>query len=143
MKRLMTVALSLGALVLVAGVAFAQMGGGMTGGLGGMMGGGMGMMGGGSMMGGGPQGGPAGTDCHGAAAGGQVADLTADKAKEIAEQYASQYLPGFYVAKVESLAGMHMTMYSAEARGPKDDVRILHINPWGGVMVHGDSKSSS
>lgn len=138
MKRFLTVVLPVTALVLVAGVAFAQMGGGMMGGRGGMMGGMGGMMGGG-MMGGGPSGAPG--DCHDAvAAQGQQPQLTEEKAREIAQRYASQYLPGFYVDKLQALTGMQMPMYSAELRGPKDgEVRILHINPWGQVMVHGPS----
>lgn len=147
MKRFLSIALPLAAVVLVAGVAFAQMGGGtMGGGMmgngmigGGMMGSGMmgsGMMGG--MMGGGAQGGAGEPgDCHGAASAGAEPQLTEEKAREVAQQYASQYLPGFFVEKVEPLTGMHMTMYSANLRGPKDEERVLHINPWGRVMVHG------
>lgn len=30
-----------------------------------------------------------------------------------------------------------MTMYQAELKGPKDEARILHINPWENVMPFG------
>lgn len=141
MKGFLTVALPLTALVLIAGVAFAQMGGGTMGGgmMGGMMGGGMGgMMGGDTKSGTPEQGG-----CHGMAATDTQAKITQEKAKELAEQYAGANLPGFTVTKVEPLAGMHMTMYSVELQGPANEVRVLHINPWGHVMPHGPSGRTS
>jgi len=30
-----------------------------------------------------------------------------------------------------------MAMYSVELKGPKDEVRVLHVNPWGNVMPFG------
>ena len=57
------------------------------------------------------------------------------KAKELAQSYANQYLQGFTVDKVLPFSGMGgMTMYSVELKGPKDEVRTLHVNPWGQVM---------
>ncbi|OGL04675.1 MAG: hypothetical protein A3I03_09795, partial [Candidatus Rokubacteria bacterium RIFCSPLOWO2_02_FULL_68_19] len=107
------------AVILLAGVAFAQMGGPMAGGMGG------GMMGGG-MMG---QGGQAGqSNCPGMAASGQqtpATQITEDKAKELAQQYANQYLKGFTVEKVLPFTGMHGTMYSVELKGPQDEVRTF------------------
>jgi hypothetical protein len=29
------------------------------------------------------------------------------------------------------------TAYSVELKGPKDEIRVLHINPWGNVMPFG------
>jgi hypothetical protein len=136
MKRVLTLALPLAVLALAAGVAFAQMGGGMTGGMGGMMGSGMmggGMMGGmGGMMGGDGQDG-AGADCHGDAAGAQV---TQEQAEAIASQYAAEHGLSFD-GKVEQLPGMHMAMWTAELTDPNTKaVRTLHIGPSGHVMDH-------
>ncbi|MBI3029054.1 MAG: PepSY domain-containing protein [Candidatus Rokubacteria bacterium] len=135
MKRFLSVALPVTAVILLAGVAFAQMGGPMAGGMGRGMG--PGMMGGG-MMG---QGGQAGQwNCPGMAAGGQqtpAAQITEEKAKELAQQYANQYLKGFTVEKVLPFTAMHGTMYSVELKGPNDEVRTFHINPWGNVMPFG------
>jgi len=119
MKRLLSVALPVAAVVLVVGVAFAQMGGGMWGA--GPMGGGMGQ----GMMG------------PGMTAVGQQAPatpITEEKARELAQQYADRYLKGFAVDKVLPFAGMHMPMYSVELKGPGDEIRTLHVNPWGNVM---------
>ena len=136
MKRFLSVALPVTADVLLAGVAFAQMGGPTAGGMGGgMMG--PGMMGGG-MMG---QGGQAGqSNCPGMAASGQqtpAAQITEEKAKELAQQYADQHLKGFTVDKVLPFTTPRGTAYSVELKGPKDEVRSFHINPWGNVMPFG------
>jgi hypothetical protein len=136
MKRFLSVALPVTAVILLAGVAFAQMGGPMAGGMGGgMMG--PGMMGGG-MMG---QGGQAGQwNCPGMAASGQqtpATQITDEKARELAQQYANQYLKGFTVEKVLPFTMPHGTGYSVELKGPDDEVRIFHINPWGNVMPFG------
>ncbi|MBI4590669.1 MAG: PepSY domain-containing protein [Candidatus Rokubacteria bacterium] len=136
MRRFLSVALPVTVVVLLAGVAFAQMGGGpMAGGMGrGMMG--PGMMGGG-MMGPGGQAGQG--NCPGMAGGQQTpaTQITEEKAKELAQQYADQYLKGFTVEKVLPFTGMHGTMYSVELKGPKDEIRTFHINPWGNVMPFG------
>ncbi len=142
MRRLLTAGVVLGVLVL-AGVAFAQMGGPMAGGMGrammdpAMMG--QGMMTGPGMMGPGTMGGAAGqAGCPGMTATGATgAQVTEEKAKELAQQYADQYLKGFTVEKVLPFAGMHMTMYQVELKGPEGETRILHVNPWGNVMPFG------
>lgn len=125
MKRILTVALPLTVVALAAGVAFAQMGGGMTGGMGGMMGGTGHMMGGDGQQG-------AGADCHGGAAGAQAIDET--QAADIARQYANEHHLTF--VKIEPLSGMHMTMWTAELTDDNGTVRTLHIGPSGHVMDH-------
>jgi hypothetical protein len=62
------------------------------------------------------------------------AGISADKAKEIAKEYTDKYLKGFTVERVLPFTGMRHTMYGVELKGPKDEVRYLRINPWGGVM---------
>ena len=123
MRRLLSIVLPAAAVVLVAGVAFAQMGGGMGGG----------MMGGGMMGGSAAQGGCPGMTSDGA----PTAQIIDEKARELAQKYADKYLQGFTVDKVLPFTGMHMTMYSVELKGPKDEVRVLHINAWGNVMPFG------
>jgi hypothetical protein len=71
---------------------------------------------------------------------GQAAAPTVDekKAKELPQSYATQYLQGFTVDKVLPFTGMGgMTMYSVELKGPRDEVRVLHVNPWEQVMPFG------
>ena len=64
--------------------------------------------------------------------------VTEESAKQLAQQYADRYFKGFTVDKVLPFAGMSgMTMYQAELKGPKDEARILHINPWENVMPFG------
>jgi hypothetical protein len=127
MKRFLSVALPVTFVVLLAGVAVAQMRGPMGGGTMGP-----GMMG---------PGGQAGQwNCPGMAGGGQqtaATQITEEKAKELAQQYADQYLKGFTIEKVLPFSGMHGTMYSVELKGPEDQVRVLHVNPWGNVMPFG------
>jgi hypothetical protein len=60
--------------------------------------------------------------------------VSIDKAKQIAKEYTEKYLPGFTVERVLPFTGMRHTMYGVELKGAKDEVRYLHINPWGGVM---------
>jgi hypothetical protein len=136
MKRFLSVALPVTVVGLLAGVAFAQMAGGpMVGGMGRGMMMGPGMMGGG-MMGPGGQAGQWG--CPGMAGTWTPAtQITEEKAKELAQQYADQYLKGFTVEKVLPFTGMRGTMYSVELKGPQDEVRTFHINPWGNVMPFG------
>jgi uncharacterized membrane protein YkoI len=82
------------------------------------------------MMGGGP--------CPGATGDATAAAITEEKAKEIAEQYAAKYLKGYTIDKVLPFTGMRgWTAYSVELKGPNDEVRTLHVNPWGGVMPFG------
>jgi hypothetical protein len=131
MRRFLSVALAVGVVALLAGVALAQMGGGPA--AGGM---GSGMMGGGT-MGPGMMGGAAGE------AGAQPAQITEEKAKELAQQYADTYLKGFTVEKVLPFTGMHGTMYSVELKGAEGQVRTFHINPWGNVMPFGGPQRRS
>jgi hypothetical protein len=68
-----------------------------------------------------------------------TAQITPEKAKGVAQRYANTYLRGFNVEKVSSVAGLlGMTMYSVDLRGPNDDMRTLHVNPWGVVVPYGE-----
>jgi len=117
MRRLLSVLLVAGMSLLAAGVSFAQMGGAGMGS--GTMG--PGMMGGGMGRGG---------------QGGQQApsQITQERAGELAQQYAEQYLQGYMVERVLPFAGARGTAYSVELKGPKGQVRTLHVNPWGDVV---------
>ena len=131
MKSFLKMALPVAVIALAAGVAFAQMGTPMTGGMG------KGHMGGG-MMGPGMMGGAGQAGCPGmAAAGAGQTQITEEKAKELAQGYADKYLKGFTVEKVLPFTGMHGTMYSVELKGPSDETRTFHVNPWGAVMPFG------
>jgi hypothetical protein len=66
--------------------------------------------------------------------------ISADRAKELATEYANKYLKGFTVERVLPFTGMRHTMYSVELKGPKDEVRYLRINPWGGVVPFGGGR---
>jgi hypothetical protein len=113
------------AIALVAGVAVAQMAGSPP--TPGTMG--PGMMGP-MMMG--------ATGCPGMTGGDTAAaSLTEEKAKAAAQAYADKYLKGFTVEKVLPFTGMHGSMYSVEMKGPNEEVRIFHVNPWGNVMPFG------
>ena len=131
MKRVLIATLPVVVVALLVGVAFAQMGRGP-------MAGGMGMMGPG-MVGGGMMGTTAGqAGCPGITGTGTAATpITEEKAKEVAQQYADRYLKGFTVEKILPFTGMHGTMYSVELKGPQDEVRTFHVNPWGNVMPFG------
>ena len=122
------VALVLAGMIALPAVALAQgqygygpMGPGMMGGYGGYGGMGPGMMGGWS-GGYGPS---------------QQNLLTTEQAKGLAQQYADEYLKGFKVDKVLPFNVPMGTAYSVELKGPKDKVRVLHINPWGNAMPFG------
>ena len=70
-----------------------------------------------------------------------TAQITPEKAKSVAQRYANTYLKGFTVEKVSSVAGLlGMTMYSIDLRGPNDDMRTLHVNPWGVVVPYGEPR---
>jgi hypothetical protein len=60
--------------------------------------------------------------------------ISLEQATEVAKGYAEKYLKGFTVERVLPYTGMRHTMYGVELKGPKGEVRYLHINPWGGVM---------
>lgn len=121
MKKLLSVVAVVGGLALVT-VAFAH----GPGGYGGGSGMGPGMMGG--------QFGPGANGCPGFAAAAQTQAITTEQAETLAQQYADQYLKGFTVDKVLPFTGMHHTMYSVELKGPNNEIRTLHINPWGNVI---------
>jgi hypothetical protein len=82
-------------------------------------------------------GGPGGCPGWSGATGTPTA-VTEEQAKELATEYAGKYFPGFTVERVLPFtARNNMTMYSVELKGPKDEVRVLHINPFGNVMPFG------
>lgn len=99
------------------------------------------------MMGGGPHwtgGGPRGTGGQGfgpcgqaGVAGVTATPLTEEKAKELAQDYATKALPGYTVSKIDGFQAMHGTVYVVELKGPKDEVKVIHINPFGVVMPFG------
>jgi hypothetical protein len=122
--------------VVVAMVLAALAGGALAGMAPGMMGMGPGMMGmGPGMMGGG--------GCPGMVATGTgtpvtpITPITEEKAKALAQEYADTYIEGSTVEKVLPWTGRHGMMYSVELKGPGDEVRVLHINPFGTVMPFG------
>lgn len=155
MKKWFGLAMGITVVVLLAGAAFAQVGWGQQMGPGmmgypcqGMMGPGMGwgqmgpgMMGpgmGSGQMGPGMMGQGMGQMGPGMMGSSGAAQIMEERAKELAQQYASNYLKGYTLDKVLPMTnGMGMTMYSAELKGPQGDLRILHVNPWGGVMPYG------
>jgi hypothetical protein len=117
---------ALAAALLLAGVAVAQMGHGPNP----MGGGGMGPGMRGPMMG--------APGCPGmAGATATPPALTEEQAKVAAQEYADRHLKGFVVEKVLPFTGMHGTMYSVEMKGPNDEARTFHVNPWGNVMPFG------
>jgi hypothetical protein len=64
--------------------------------------------------------------------------LTEEKAKVAVQTYADKYLQGYTVETVLPFTGMHGgTMYSVEMKGPNEEVRTFHVNPWGNVMPFG------
>ena len=133
MKRFLSIAIAAVMFVSLGGVAFAWMGGGPMGA------GPMGRMMGGGPMGGQMMGGPGGpTGCPGMTSAGVTGvSLTEEQARTLAQTYADTYLPGFTVDKVLPFTGQHGTAYSVELKGPKDETRVLHVNPFGGVMPFG------
>jgi hypothetical protein len=46
-------------------------------------------------------------------------------------------MKGFKVDKVLPFNVPMGTAYSVELKGPEDEVRVLHINPWGNVVPFG------
>jgi hypothetical protein len=44
---------------------------------------------------------------------------------------------GIAQLKVLPFTMPHGTSYSVELKGPKDELRTFHINPWGNVMPFG------
>ncbi len=127
MRRALRIAVpAAAAVVFVAGVAFAQMGGG---GMGGTMG--SGTMGRG-MMGRGITG---GTNQPGRFDQRPDTRITEEQARVVAQQYATRYLSGFTVERVVPISGS--PMYSVELRGPKNERRVLQVDGFGSVMPLG------
>ena len=141
MKKAMGVTL---VAVLVLGISTAAMAwwGGPGMGMGqGMMGRGAGW-GPGGMMGArggmGPGAGPCGNQGVTAAT---VTAIDEAKAKEIATDYVTKNLPGFKIEKLVKFDRPRGAMYQVEVKGPKDEVRYLHINPFGAVMPFGAGRA--
>lgn len=63
------------------------------------------------------------------------------KAKEIANDYVSKNLPGYKVEKFVKFERPRGAMYQVEVKGPKDEVRYLHINPFGNVIPFGAGRT--
>src|SRR5512134_441187 len=63
------------------------------------------------------------------------------KAKEIATEYVTKNLPGYTVEKIVKFDRPRGAMYSVELKGPKDEVRTIHINPFGIVMPFGQGRA--
>ena len=49
---------------------------------------------------------------------------------------------GATVERVLPSTGMRHTMYTVELKGPKGEVRTLHVTPWGGVRPFGPVASA-
>ncbi len=146
MKKVLGVLVA-GALVLgISGAALAWWGGPGMGYGPGMMGWGGGY--GPGMMGYGPRGGygPGGGPCWGGYAnqgpGGTSAPAAIDeaKAKELATDYVTKNLPGYKVDRLVKFDGRRGAMYQVEAKGPKDEVAYLRINPFGYVIPFGQGR---
>lgn len=129
MKTVLTVAVTIVAMVALAGAALAFMG--PRHGPGGM-GHGMTMSMGPHMMaeGAGPMG--MGRGMHGGAM--HATQVSEDQAKAIAQKYVDEQLKGFTIEKVVPSTGMPRTMYTVELKGPKGESKTLHVSPFGHVM---------
>ena len=127
MKTVLTVAVTIVAMIGLAGAALAFMG--PRHGPGGM-GHGMMMQMGPHMMAQG--GGPMGPGMHGGAM--NATQVSEDQAKAIAQKYVDEQLKGFTIEKVVPSTGMPRTMYTVELKGPKGESKTLHVSPFGHVM---------
>jgi hypothetical protein len=127
MKTVLTVAVTIVAMVGLVGAALAFMGPGH----------GPGGMGHGMMM---PMGrhmmaqesGPMGPGMHGGAM--HATQVSEDQAKALAQKYVDEQLKGFTIEKVVPSTGMPRTMYTVELKGPKGESKTLHVSPFGHVM---------
>lgn len=147
MKKVLGVALVAVLVLGVSGAALARWGGpGMGMGMGfGPQGRGAGW-GPGAMMGAGWGAGagfgPGAAPCWNQGATGITATaIDEDKAKEIATEYVTKNLPGYTVEKLVKFERPRGTMYQVEVKGPKDEVRYLHINPFGNVIPFGAGRA--
>ena len=135
MKKVLGVALVAVLVLGVSGAALARWGGPGMG-----MGMGFGpqrvMMGPGAGMG------PGAAPCWNQGATGVTATAIDEaKAREIATAYVTKNLPGYTVEKLVKFERPRGAMYQVEVRGPKDEVRYLHINPFGAVMPFGAGRA--
>jgi hypothetical protein len=129
MKTVLTVTLTIAAMVVLAGAALAFMRPGHgPGGMGHAM---MMMPMGPQMMG--PGQGPMGPGMHGGAM--NATPVSEDQAKAIAQKYVDEQLKGFTIEKVVPSTGMPRTMYTVELKGPKGETKTLHVSPFGHVMT--------
>jgi hypothetical protein len=129
MKTLLTVAMTIAAMVVLAGAALAFMGPGH----------GPGGMGHGMMMSMGPH-----MMAHGAGPMGMspgmhsgvmpATQVSEEQVKAIAQKYVDEQLKGFTIEKVVPSTGMPRTMYTVELKGPKGESKTLHVSPFGHVM---------
>ena len=124
MKTVLTVAVTIVAMVALAGAALAFMAPGH----------GPGRVGHGMMGPMGPHGVAQGMGpgMHGGAM--HATQVTEDQAKAIAQKYVDEQLKGFTIEKVVPSTGMPRTMYTVELKGPKGESKTLHISPFGHVM---------
>jgi hypothetical protein len=127
MKKMLSVVLVVGLVLIVTGMAMAQWAGpGMGGGpRGAMMGGGAGGPGGGPCM------------MRQGAAPATATAIDEAKAKEIATEYVTKNLPGYQVQKLVKFDRPRGAMYQVEVKGPQNELQYLHINPWGNVRSFG------
>lgn len=126
MKTVLTVAVTIAAMVGLAGAALAFL----------VPGHGPGHMGHGMMMQMGPhlmaQGGASmGPGTHGTAM--HAMHVSEDQAKAIAQKYVDEQLKGYTIEKVVPSTGMPRTMYTVELKGPKGESKTLHVSPFGHV----------
>ena len=136
MKKALGVALVAVLVLGVTSVALARWGGpGMGMGFGPARMAGMGQ---GAGMGPGAGAGPCGRQ---GATGATATAIDEAKAKEIATEYVTKNLPGYTVEKIVKFERPRGTMYSVELKGPKDEVRTIHINPFGTVMPFGPGRT--
>jgi len=87
----------------------------------------------------GPSGGPCMQQQGAAAATATVIDDA--KAKAIATEYVSKNLSGYQVDKLVKFDRPRGSMFQVELKGPKGEVRYLHINPWGNVRDFGAGRT--
>jgi hypothetical protein len=133
MKKILGVALVAVLVLGVSGAAMARWGGpGM----------GYGPMGRGAGWGPGAGFGPGAGPCWQQGAQGVTATAIDEaRAKEIANDYVTKNLPGYKVEKFVKFERPRGAMYQVELKGPKDEVRYLHINPFGNVIPFGAGRT--
>jgi hypothetical protein len=127
MRTVLTITVTIAAMVVLVGAALAFMG--PRHGPGGM-GHGMMMPMGPHMMAQGAR--PMGPGMHGGAM--HATQVSEDQAKAIAQKYVDEQLNGYTIEKVVPSTGMPRTMYIVELKGPKGESKTLHVSPFGHVM---------